>query len=322
MISEGGIYDPELTSLAIKQSLGDPTEAAFYLRAYRCTRSRLAETPPLDTAKMRLIRRISAAFKEVPGGQMLGPTPDFSQRLFNLDLIDESPQAFRKIFDCWMGEMSDEEAPASVPKVLDFLAAQGLLHRPPPSDRPPLDITREPIVFPLPRSAALSIMARAQQGSILAMAYSNMIGFGDDHPVVAELRVGYLPVELPHPVTGEMIEVGEVLMTECEIVCETFHAEEGQGPTFGLGYGACFGHNELKAIAMSILDRSIQFGKDHGPRQPSEDAEFVLMNIDGAESMGYRQHWKMPHYVTFQSALDRMRTARQKNAAASQEDRQ
>ena len=123
-------------------------------------------------------------------------------------------------------------------------------------------------------------MALVQQGSILAMAYSNMIGFGDDHPVVAELRVGYLPVELPHPVTGEMIEVGEALMTECEIVCETFHAEEGQGPTFGLGYGACFGHNELKAIAMSILDCSIQFGKDHGPRQPSEDAEFVLMNID------------------------------------------
>jgi alpha-D-ribose 1-methylphosphonate 5-triphosphate synthase subunit PhnI len=319
VLSEGGLYDRELASLAIKQSLGDPVEAAFYVRAYCCTRSRIAETRPLDTSRMRLIRRVSAAFKDVPGSQMLGPTPDFSQRLFNLELIDESPQAFRGICERWMQGLDGADVPDSVPKVLDYLHANGLLDQRAPCGQPPMDITRQPIIFPLPRSAALSIMARAQQGSLLAMAYSNMRGYGDDHPVVAELRVGYLPVELPHLVTGEPIEVGEVLITECEIVCEQYQGGEGHSPTFGLGYGACFGHNELKAISMAILDRALQFGRDHGARQPSEDAEFVLMNIDGCESMGYCQHWKMPHYVTFQSALDRLRNAQRKHATKEEQ---
>lgn len=323
VLSEGGLYDPELAALAIKQSLGDPLEAAFYLRAYRCTRSRLADTPPIDTSKMRLIRRISAAFKEVPGGQMLGPTPDYTQRLFNLELLDESPQAFRAALGGWLDGVSDDDAPTNVPKVLDFLREQGLVRELAPQvDEPstPFDITRQPIVFPLPRSAMLSMMARAQTGSILAMAYSNMRGYGDVHPTVAELRVGYAPVQMPHAVTGEPIEVGEVLLTECEVVA-MFEAEEsGELPAFGLGYGACFGHNEVKAISMAILDRALQKGLRDGPTHPSEDPEFVLMHIDGVESMGFCVHYKMPHYVTFQSDLDRLRTtqSRQRSSVESE----
>src|SRR6516225_425821 len=63
VLSEGSLYHPELCSLAIKQSMGDSLEAAFMLRAYRSTRARLQETPLHDTTRMRLIRRISAAFK-------------------------------------------------------------------------------------------------------------------------------------------------------------------------------------------------------------------------------------------------------------------
>jgi len=315
VVSEGGLYSPELAALAIKQSLGDPLEAAFYLRAFRSTRERLTQTSPLATGSMRVIRRVSAAFKEVPGGQMLGGTADYARRLFDLDLIDETPQRFRQLFHTWMADLPDAQVPTRLPKVLDYLREQGLIQERPASPTPPFDITREPLVFPLPRSAALATLSRGQQGSMLGIAYSNMRGFGNVHPTVAELRVGYLPVELPDPVTGEPTEVGEVLMTECEVIGDFEHLPDEQAPRFTLGYGACFGHNEIKAVCMAVLDRAMEQGKAHGVRNPSEDQEFVLQHIDGVASMGFCTHWKLPHYVDFQSKLDRLEAVRQGKAA-------
>lgn len=329
VVSEGGVYHPRFAALAIKQSLGDTLEAAFALRAWRSTRPRLSATPPVDTSRMRLIRRISSAFKDIPGGQMLGPTSDYALRLLRMELMDESPQAFRTLARQWLQDCPDAQLPDSFPKVLDALRAEGLL----PAcgaarDATPFDITREPLVFPVPRSAALATLARAETGSLLAIAYSNMRGYGDIHPTVAELRVGYVPVLMPHPVTGEPTEIGEVLMTECEVVAmyevpdaqvprtqgaddvEADHASSK--PVFTIGYGACFGHNEVKAISMAILDRALQKGMRDGPTNPSEDPEYVLLHVDGVDSMGFASHYKMPHYVTFQSDMDRLRTTQQK----------
>jgi alpha-D-ribose 1-methylphosphonate 5-triphosphate synthase subunit PhnI len=337
VISEGGLYHPKLASLAIKQSLGDTLEAAFALRAYRSTHPRLLDTPPQDTGRMRLIRRISSAFKEIPGGQMLGPTPDYALRLLRMELIDESPEAFRAVARDWLEDMPEDALPDSFPKVLDHLRAEGLLSPERPSDQPAFDITREPLVFPASRSAALATMARAETGSLLGLAYSNMRGYGDVHPTVAELRVGYLPVVLPHPVSGEPVEIGEVLMTECEVVAMYEEAGDkvpmgsdigaGAGrthqvdakPTFTLGYGACFGHNEVKAISMAILDRALQKGMCDGPSNPSEDPEFVLLHVDGVDSMGFASHYKMPHYVTFQSDMDRLRETQRKSTLRESE---
>jgi alpha-D-ribose 1-methylphosphonate 5-triphosphate synthase subunit PhnI len=317
ILSEGGLFHPKLASLAIKQSLGDTLEAAFALRAYRSTKPRLIETPVLDTTSMRVIRRISASFKDIPGGQMLGASTDYALRLMRTELLNESREDFQAVAAKWLDENHYDDIPDTFPKVLDALREEGLL---PPVDESmaknkPFDITREPLIFPVPRSAALSTMARAETGSILAIAYSNMRGYGDVHPTVAELRVGYLPVMLPHPITGELIEVGEVLMTECEVVAMYEDDDEGSQPTFSLGYGACFGHNEVKAISMSILDRSLQLGMQNGPTNPSEDPEFVLLHIDGIDSMGFCTHYKMPHYVTFQSDMDRLRTTQEKHGA-------
>jgi len=64
---------------------------------------------------------------------------------------------------------------------------------------------------------------------------------------------------------------------------------------------------------MAVLDRALQKGAKRGADNPSEDAEFVLLHIDGIESMGFATHYKMPHYVTFQSDLDRLRKARQES---------
>lgn len=310
ILSEGGLYDPQLASLAIKQALGDPLEAAFFMRAYRSTRPRTIETEPHTTTDMRLIRRISAAFKDVPGGQMLGPTTDYRHRIFNLALLEETPASFRASFDRVFQGVPDKEIPTRVPRVLDYLRNEGLLESPPEDDQAPFDVTREPLMFPCPRSACLASMTRAQQGALLGIAYSTMRGYGEVHPTVAELRVGYLPVMLPHPATGEPMEVGEVLMTECDVVATFEQDDEDQMPSFGVGYGCVFGHNEIKAVAMAILDRSLQVGVSRGAEHPAEDQEFVLLHTDGIEAMGFTTHWKLPHYVTFQSKLDRLRSTR------------
>ncbi|HEB79689.1 MAG TPA: carbon-phosphorus lyase, partial [Rhodospirillales bacterium] len=304
IMSEGGLYHPKLAALGIKQSMGDTFEASFALRAYRSTRPRLMETPLLKSDSMRVVRRISSAFKDIPGGQMLGATTDYRLRMMRVHLIDETSEEFQNIARKWLSDIPVDETPDTFPKVLDSLRSEGLL--PPLSsgkEREAFDITRKPMVFPAPRSAALATMTRAESGSLLAIAYSNMRGYGDVHPTVAELRVGYLPVTLPHPETGEMIEAGEVLITECEVVAMYEEDKDGVKPTFTLGYGACFGHNEVKAISMAILDRALQKGMKDGPSNPSEDPEFVLLSIDGVDSMGFCTHYKMPHYVTFQSDM-------------------
>lgn len=317
VLSEGGVYHPKLASIAIKQAQGDTLEAAFILRAYRSTMPRLMETEVLDTSQMRVTRRISSAFKDIPGGQMLGANTDYHLRLLRMELLNESEEQFRSITRNWFQSTTNlalDQIPDTFPKVLDMLREQGLL-APLGRDRrclDPFDITREPLIFPVPRSAALATMARGEQGALLSIAYSNMRGYGDIHPTIAELRVGYLPVMLPHPVTGRLMEVGEVEITECEVVAMYEGNGKDDKPYFTLGYGACFGHNDVKAISMAILDRSLQIGMSQGPTNPSEDPEFVLLHVDGIDSMGFCTHYKMPHYVTFQSDMDRLRTTQSK----------
>ncbi|NLI30628.1 MAG: carbon-phosphorus lyase complex subunit PhnI, partial [Nitrospiraceae bacterium] len=141
-------------------------------------------------------------------------------------------------------------------------------------------------------------------GGMLALAYSNMRGYGDVHPTVGELRVGYLPLVVKHPVTRRPYTAGEVKVTEAEVIAR-FSGADGT-PRFTLGYGLCFGQNEVKAISMAVLDRALQ---NPEPQRPSEDQEFVLTHTDGIEAMGFCNHYKLPHYVTFQSDLDRIRKA-------------
>ncbi len=73
VMTEGGIADRELAALALKQASGDNVEAIFLLRAYRTTLPRLAVSEPINTAEMRLERRISAVYKDIPRRPAAGP---------------------------------------------------------------------------------------------------------------------------------------------------------------------------------------------------------------------------------------------------------
>src|SRR6202012_1396590 len=88
VMAEGSLYDRELAALAIKQAQGDLIEAAFLLRAYRTTLPRFAHATPVETATMQIERRVSAVFKDLPGGQVLGPTYDYTHRLLDFGLMD------------------------------------------------------------------------------------------------------------------------------------------------------------------------------------------------------------------------------------------
>jgi alpha-D-ribose 1-methylphosphonate 5-triphosphate synthase subunit PhnI len=313
-MSEGSIYAPDLAAIAVKQAEGDPMEAAFILRAYRSTQPRDFYSLVGDTRQMRVIRRISATFKDVPGGQILGPTRDYTVRLLNYELAQETEEAARCFVDEFLSDiLADEfQEPPIFPKIVDLLREQGLLKASPGLEmtKPDADITRDGLTFPATRAARLQVLARGETGGMVTLAYTTMRGYGNIHPTLGELRVGYLPLKIKHPAGHGELVVGEVLVTEAEVVSQSFVSEAGKGegkPTFTIGYGLCFGQNEEKAIAMAILERAIDTRE---PQAPAQDEEFVLSHVDGIEAAGFTAHWKLPHYVTFQSELDRIRKSR------------
>jgi alpha-D-ribose 1-methylphosphonate 5-triphosphate synthase subunit PhnI len=323
IMGEGSLYAPDLAALAFQQAAGDTLEAAFMLRAYRATRPRLAYSVPVDTGRMRILRRISPAFKEIPGGQFLGATSDYSLRLLDFELLsdtEERREAFRRrLFD----GAPARAVPDSLPKVIEILRRDGLLveRARGATPEPRFDLTRQSLTFPAPRAATLQGLARGETGGVLALAYSSLRGYGDIHPIIGELRVGLVPLEVPHPETGAPVLAGEVKVTETEVLARLSRGDER--PRFGLGYGLCFGQNETKAIAMAILDRCIQAGT---PGMPASNQEFVLSHVDGIEAMGFTNHFKLPHYVDFRSDLDRVRRAQQlerdgRGPGGSDEDR-
>ena len=311
IMSEGGVYAPQLAALAMKQSAGDMLEASFMLRAFRATQQRMGYSVPADTSGMRIIRRISSAFKDIPGGQILGATSDYTLRLLDFGLLDDDTSRRQAVLDRIALDLPGPqiEMPATFPKVIEILRREGLLEEALPADQQedaPSDITRQPLTFPAPRSARLQAMARGETGGMLTLAYSSMRGYGNIHPTLGELRIGYLPLFMPHPESGEAITIGEVKVTEAEVLAR-FQGKDGL-PRFSLGYGFCFGQNEIKAIAMAILDRCT---RSAAPACPAEDQEFVLYHTDGIEAMGFCNHWKLPHYVDFLSDLDRLRKAQE-----------
>ncbi|MCL2160729.1 MAG: carbon-phosphorus lyase complex subunit PhnI [Betaproteobacteria bacterium] len=304
VMTEGSLYDRNLAALAIKQARGDLVEAVFLLRAYRTTLPRFGSSQPVDTASMTVRRRISSTYKDVPGGQVLGPTFDYTHRLLDADMSVPTTAPSE--------ETMQDEAPFTgvCPKVLSFLEKEGLLPREGGADTPPGDLTRQPLVFPVGRDIRLQNLARADEGLLLALAYSTQRGFGSTHPFIGEIRMGEVEVFFTPEELGFPVLVGEVTLTECESVNQFTHGK-GQPASFTRGYGLAFGENERKAISMALVDRALRSSEfDEEARSPAQNAEFVLYHSDNVEASGFVQHLKLPHYVDFQADLALVRALR------------
>jgi alpha-D-ribose 1-methylphosphonate 5-triphosphate synthase subunit PhnI len=337
VMTEGSLYDRELAALAIKQARGDLVEAIFLLRAYRTTLARFGVSRPLDTTRMTVRRRVSATFKDVPGGQILGPTFDYTHRLLDFSLaVPEREREPTAAVDCPKPRSGtalpshDERGPkeseggvapfgrgswgaiSGPPRVIDVLDREGLIEpeRSDDDSRVVGDITREPLVFPAARDVRLQNLARADEGFVLALGYATQRGYGRNHPFAAEIRIGEVELELAPEELGFSITIGELSVTECQMVNQ-FTGSAAAPPQFTRGYGLTFGHTERKAMAMALVDRALRARElGEAPRTPPQDEEFVLYHSDNVEASGFVQHLKLPHHVDFQSELVLLRTLR------------
>lgn len=310
VMGEGSLYDPELAALAIKQARGDLIEAVFLLRAYRTTLPRFGHSEPMDTGEMLVERRISAVYKDLPGGQLLGPTFDYTHRLLDPALAGDEPV------------QAPETAPESsekVTRVSDILGDEGLIEDDPVTDPscPVADITRTPTEYPMDRDARLQTLARGDEGFLLALAYSTQRGYARSHPFAGEIRIGEVDVEVMIPELGFTVAIGRVKLTECQMVNQ-FQGSAKAPPQFTRGYGLVFGQAERKAMAMSLCDRALrasELGEDIVA--PAQDEEFVLSHCDNVQATGFVEHLKLPHYVDFQAELDLVRRMRAEHFASA-----
>lgn len=317
VMAEGSLYDRGLAALAIKQARGDLVEAIFLVRAYRTTLPRFGIGVPVDTDDMTLRRRISATFKDLPGGQVLGPTFDYTHRLLDF------------LLEAGVEPETPRERPATdekTPRVSDLLGGEDLIERnaAPDPERPVGDLTREPLAFPAERDLRLQALARGDEGFLLALAYSTQRGFGRTHPFVGEIRLGEVEVEFVPEELGFAVPMGAITVTECQMVNQFAGSAEAP-PQFTRGYGLVFGQAERKAMSMAMVDRSLrarEFGEE--AIAPAQDEEFVMSHCDNVQATGFVEHLKLPHYVDFQAELDLVRRLRaehaERRAAADKED--
>jgi len=303
VMGEASLYSEELAALALAQTGGELYEAVLVLRAWRTTQPRIAVARPVRQSELLTQRRISAAFKDIPGGQILGPTLDYSHRVLATDVLEGKPFAPPEV------DRADRAAPQHQPSLADWQREQGLVApvaepQVAPEDIP--DLTREPLLFPASRAHRLQSLARAETGGVLALGYAAMRGYGNAHPTVNELRLAEAEVVVSHP-RGTQFAAGRVRVSQAEVT-----AKEKDG-YLGLGFAATFGWNEVKAIAAATLD----LNSDDAPVGSAMHEEFYLYHTESVEASGFCIHFKLPHYVTFQSALDAMRDAKARAAKAN-----
>ena len=309
VMTEGSLYDRKLAALAIKQARGDLIEAIFLVRAYRTTLPRFGFSEPLDTAEMQVRRRVSATYKDLPGGQVLGPTFDYTHRLIDFALAadgDVEPAATAAVGD-----------ETSMLRVTDIISAEQLIEaNPAPQDGQPVgDLTRDPLSFPSGRDLRLQNLARGDEGFLLALAYSTQRGYGRNHPFVGEIRMGEVEVEMFNEDLGFAVPLGDITITECQMVNQ-FTGSLTDPPKFTRGYGLGFGHCERKAMSMALVDRALRAAEfDEERKGPAQDEEFVLSHSDNVQATGFVEHLKLPHYVDFQAEIAMLRQMRTEVAA-------
>lgn len=306
VMGEGALYTEKLAAQAIRQSGGDLLEAAFYVRAHRSTCQRIGSAEVIDSSAIRVIRRISSTFKDVRGGQILGPSCDYVIRLFaeyrrNAGKSGSFPKS------AYADDLRVESALSPLRETDRIIVLAN-------DEAHPFDITRSFPLPPYPRSALMQMMARGETGAMLAFAYTSMRGYGDVHPTIGDLRLGEAEILFTHPFSGKPVKVGAIRITACETV-GAFNPDPRDGKLrLAVGFGFCFGFNETKAIAMSILDLAMNH-RTHsvGGQDIAANPEIIIHHVDAVDSMGFTNHFKLPHYVTFQADLHVFNHARENN---------
>ncbi len=304
VMAEASLYDPILAALAVKQARGDMIEAIFLLRAYRTTLPRLAIAQPLETAAMQIERRVSATYKDLPGGQLLGP-PSTIPTVCSIPILPAKRRSLRPPPAAPSRANRSCASPTfSTAKVWwKAMAASARIMW--PATSPASRWTS-----PCRATRGCRFLARGDEGFLLALAYSTQRGYGRTHPFVGEIRIRprrcrdrtagarFFRPARPHP----------------------HHRMPDGQPVQGFGQGAAAVHPRLRAglrpvgaqghghVAVDRALRADEFGEDIVA--PAQDQEFVLSHADNVQATGFVEHLKLPHYVDFQAELDLVRRMR------------
>jgi alpha-D-ribose 1-methylphosphonate 5-triphosphate synthase subunit PhnI len=328
VVGEGGLWAPELAAFALRQTEGDIIEAVQLLRSYRSTLPRVAHAVVVDMNELEILRRIVPAYRTPPGPQLLGKTLDYVGRMLDTDepdrtdVVDATDDAAHTAAvgangTTGVGE-DDRPLDRHPGRLLHLLASMDLLVEHRRTDDPdPFDITTQPVRPGVPRSAVLSVMARAETGALVNLWYRNVLGpDGYIHEItLGEVRHGRIPVRVLHPHTERPVTIGTVRVSEVEGI-EDLNGPDEQRDRFDIGYGLCLGHNERKVIAMANLDIAVR--RDKGASMLEQS---VVMTTDGLDSSGFLEHLKLPHYVTFRSMVERKQAVRSATVAAAEPGR-
>ena len=256
---------------------------------------------------MDVRRRVSAIFKDLPGGQVLGPTFDDTHRLLDQMLAGGPTSPNRRVRSAMGGAMQP---------VTDLLARDGA-HRRLRGGRTRRGSGRfdaRAALVSAERDVRLQNLARGDEGFLLALGYSTQRGFGRTHPFAGEIRCGEVEVEFFAEEVGFAVPLGSIALTECQMVNQ-FKGSASEAPRFTRGYGLAFGQSERKAMSMALVDRALrarELGEEVGA--PAQDEEFVLSHSDNVQATGFVEHLKLPHYVDFQSELGLVRRMREEFA--------
>jgi alpha-D-ribose 1-methylphosphonate 5-triphosphate synthase subunit PhnI len=284
--AEAGVAEPRICARALREARGDVARAVSLVRAWAATLPRLHGCT-VAACGMRPLRRITPAFADPPGGQYLGATLDYAQRL--LDLDDGAARAPAT-------EGGPPPAPAvgppphRFPRALERLEGRGLVAAPGGAGR----------------SGLLGRLARGETGAMTALAYSGIRGYGQrSDPTLVELRQGTLPVTVTHPLSGEPVRVGDLVATSAEVVLYRVH-DGISDPRLTVGVGATCGRVERRAISAALLDANCARAALDPAPPPCDDREFLETVLDGQEAAGFVEHLKLPHHVTFSSDLERL----------------
>lgn len=307
VMSEGSLYSKKLAAKAIKRSAGDLLNASFFLRAHRSTCQRVGIAKEINVENMRIERRISSAFKDIEGGQILGASNDYEIKLL-IKNVQEKIDV--EEFSSGINILKSALSPLREDNLIKSLE----------KEKDTWDITRIFPTAPYPRSAIMQVMSRGESGSLLGFAYTSMRGYGDVHPTIGDLRIGELDVDFVHPFTKKEVKIGVIEATAVECA-GTFNKDSDGETRLTTGFGFTFGKNESKAISMAIIDLSL-YNSSYTVGADvivAADFEMIMHHVDGIESFGFANHYKLPHYVTFQSDYQVFQSA--KKYAKKKEER-
>jgi alpha-D-ribose 1-methylphosphonate 5-triphosphate synthase subunit PhnI len=288
--AEAGVLEPPVCARALGEARGDIARAVSLVRAWAATLPRLAVCT-VAPGGLRPLRRITPALADPPGGQYLGATLDYAQRLLDLE---DTPEA-GAVEGTRPAATPGAPLPGGFPRAMGGLERRGLVAEPEERGAPG-------------RADLLRRLARAETGAMTALAYSGIRGYGQrSDPTLVELRQGMLPVTLAHPLSGDEVTVGELAATVAEVVL--FRVHDGVAdPRLTVGVGATCGRVERRAISAALLDANCARAALDTAPPPCDDREFLEIVLDGQEAAGFVEHLKLPHHVTFTSDVERLVT--------------